>query len=191
MSGHSHWATIKHKKASEDARRGRAYTKVARMVSVAARKARTSGASPAKARELYENPSGELKTALEKARAVNMPKENILRAIERGLGLVKGGGVVEEGTVEGYGPGGTAFLVKILTDNRNRTLAEIRGFFSRFGGSLAEAGSTAYIFSQDPDKPSFLISVSGEVARKVLLLAKALEEHEDVSEVYTNFKEAQ
>ena len=186
MSGHSHWSTIKHKKAAEDVKRGQAYTKATRLITVAARKSRGGGNLNAK--DLFEHPPAELKTAIDKAKAVNMPKDNIIRAIEKGAGSIKGAGELEEGTLEGYGPSGIAFYITFLTDNRNRTLAEVRSIFTKHGGNLGEAGSTAYIFSSNPDEPLFNIPVTElELAEKLLTLAKLLDEHDDIQEVHANF----
>lgn len=175
MSGHSHWATIKRRKQAEDLKRGKVFSKLGRAISIAARQ---GGGDPEK------NPT--LRMAVEKARSYNMPKENIARAIERGTGGGGGEGLVEA-TYEGYGPQGVAFMVKVLTDNKNRTLAEIRKLFETHGGRIAEVGSAAYIFS-DPEKPTFTIPVVElEKAKKVLSLANALDDHDDVQEVYSNF----
>lgn len=175
MSGHSHWATIKRKKQAEDIKRGKVFSKLGRAISVAARQG---------GGDLEKNPT--LRTAIDKARSYNMPKENIDRAIVRGAGGGGGEGLVEA-TYEGYGPEGAAFMVKVLTDNKNRTLAEIRKIFETHGGRIGEAGSAAYIFA-DPDNPTFTIPVTEpEKAKKVLGLANALDEHDDVQDVYSNF----
>jgi YebC/PmpR family DNA-binding regulatory protein len=134
MSGHSKWSTIKRKKAAEDAKRGRVFTRVAREITVAAR---NGGGDP------DVNPA--LRLAIEKARGANMPKDNIERAIKRGTGELEGG-ALEEVMYEGYAPHGVALLVKCLTDNRNRTLSEVRRVFNRCGGNLAEAGAVAWMF---------------------------------------------
>jgi len=191
MSGHSKWSTIKHKKAIKDARRGKLFTKLGRTITVAAQKvgqgSHTSHGVQGAAKQLYEDPPATLRMAIDKARAASMPKENILRAIERGIG----GGVrgrLEEATFEGYGPEGVAIVVKCLTDNRNRTVSEVRSLFARFGGSLGEAGSAAYIFGNDPDNPQFVVPITDrEKAKKVLDLVNALDESDDVVEVWANF----
>jgi YebC/PmpR family DNA-binding regulatory protein len=134
MSGHSKWSTIKRKKAAEDAKRGRIFTRVAREITVAARQ---GGGDP------DTNPA--LRLAMDKARAANMPKDNVERAIKRGTGELEGG-QLEEVCYEGYAPHGVALLVKCLTDNRNRTLSEVRRVFNRSGGNLAEAGAVAWMF---------------------------------------------
>jgi len=135
MAGHSKWSSIKHKKGAADARRGKLFTKLARAITVAARE---GGGDP------DGNPA--LATAIQKARAESMPKANIERAIDRGTGEGPDGVVVERIQFEGYGPGGAAILVNALTDNRNRTSAEVRHAFSSNGGSLGEPGSVAWIF---------------------------------------------
>ena len=135
MSGHSKWAGIKHKKAIVDAKRGQAFTKVAAELSVAARE---GGADPVG--------NFRLRLAIQKAREVNMPADNIERAIQRGAGG-KEGERLEEVRYEGYGPHGVAVMVDVLTDNRNRTVAAIRNLFTRSGGSLGETNSVAWMFS--------------------------------------------
>jgi YebC/PmpR family DNA-binding regulatory protein len=136
MSGHSKWSTIKRKKGAEDAKRGKIFTRLARDIQMAARE---GGGD--------ENSNAKLKLAVTKAKAENMPKENIERAILRGTGKLEGADM-EEITLEGYGPDGVAFLVDILTDNKNRTLAEVKHAFNRAGGSMASAGSVAWQFEQ-------------------------------------------
>src|SRR5712692_553749 len=151
MSGHSKWSTIKHKKAATDARKGEQFTKVARELTIAAR-------------EGGGNPDGNyrLRLAVEKARDVNMPHDNIKRAIQRGTGEL-GGAQMEELRFEGYGPHGVAIMVVTVTDNRNRTSGEVRNLFSRAGGNLGTTGSVAWMFtrqgqividagSRDPDE---------------------------------------
>ncbi len=136
MSGHSKWATIKRKKASADAKRGQAFTRLAKEITIAARE----GPDP--------DVNFRLRLAVDKARAENMPKENIERAIRRGAGLDKDAAALEEVMYEGYGPHGIAFLVSVVTDNRNRSLADIRRAFNRAGGSMGAAGSVAWQFEQ-------------------------------------------
>ncbi len=237
MAGHSKWANIRHRKAAQDAKRGKIYTKLAREITVAARE---GGGDPEK------NPR--LRAAIEKARKFNMPKENIERAIKRGTGELKGE-TYEEVTYEGYGPGGVAIIVKCLTDNRNRTASEVRHVFSKHGGNLGTSGCVSYLFERKgvitvpADKfdeetvmmaaidagaedvvneegkfiiytqptdleavrkglidagieveeakldliPTTTTRVEGETAQKVLKLLMALEELDDVQEVYSNF----
>src|SRR6202050_4163520 len=137
MSGHSKWASIKHKKAIVDSRRGAQFTKLARSVTVAAR---DGGGDP------VGNPALEL--AIRKAKEASMPKENIERAIAKGTGEGGEADAIESVLYEGYGPGGVAVLVDALTDNRNRTGADIRHGFSKRGGALGEPGSVAYLFEK-------------------------------------------
>ena len=134
MSGHSKWSTIKHKKAAQDAKRGAMFTKVIKELTVAAR----MGGG-----DVDMNPR--LRTAVLKAKAVNMPQDTVQRAIMKGTGELPGVNY-EEITYEGYGPGGVAMIVTVLTDNRNRTVAEIRKIFSKNGGNLGESGCVAWMF---------------------------------------------
>ncbi|HEX9689275.1 MAG TPA: YebC/PmpR family DNA-binding transcriptional regulator [Thermoanaerobaculia bacterium] len=136
MSGHSKWSTIKHKKGAADARRGRLFTKLIREITMSAR---LGGGSP------EANPR--LRKAIEDAKAVNMPAENIKRAIQRGTGELPGV-TYEEVTFEGYGPGGVAILIEAMTDNKNRTLPEIRTIFAKHGGNLGESGSVKFLFQK-------------------------------------------
>ncbi len=135
MSGHSKWATIKRKKGAADAKRGQLFTKLTREITVAAKE----GGGDAEA-------NFRLRLAVQKARAENMPLENIQRAIQRGSGSGADSSSYEEIMYEGYGPHGVAFLVQALTDNRNRTVSEVRSIFTKAGGSLGEAGSVGWIF---------------------------------------------
>jgi YebC/PmpR family DNA-binding regulatory protein len=137
MAGHSKWAQIKHKKAATDAKRGKQFTKLARAITVAARE---GGGDPA------GNPT--LATAIQKAKDFSMPKDNIQRAIDRGTGAGDSEGAIERAVYEGYGPGGAAIMIEALTDNRNRTGAEVRHAFDKHGGSLGEPGSVAWIFEK-------------------------------------------
>ena len=135
MSGHSKWATIKHKKGALDAKRGKIFTRLIKEIVIAAR----SGGSP--------DSNSRLRTAITAAKAGSMPAENIKRAIMRGTGEIEGG-QIDEVTFEGYGPGGAAVLVNCATDNRNRTVSEIRHAFSKNGGNLGEPGSVAWMFER-------------------------------------------
>ena len=137
MSGHSKWSSIKHKKGAADAKRGKLFTKLARAIAVAAR---DGGGDP------DGNPA--LATAVQKAREASMPKDNIQRAIDRGTGAGTDAATIERVVFEGYGPGGAAVLVDALTDNRNRTSAEVRHAFNKHNGSLGEPGSVAWIFEK-------------------------------------------
>lgn len=237
MSGHSKWANIKHRKGKMDAIRGKITTKISREITVAAR---AGGADPAG--------NMRLKLALQKAKENNVPKDNIQRAIQKGIGTLEGGNY-EEIVYEGYGPGGVAVLLEIMTDNRNRTAADIRHLFAKHGGNLGEAGCVSWMFdkkglflvdkdgvneedlmlialeagaedikSEDdqyeittaPDDweqvraaletakvqtasaqitmvPQTEVSLAGDDAVKMLKLIDALEEHDDVQEVYANF----
>ena len=136
MSGHSKWSSIKHKKAATDAKRGQLFTKLAREISLAARE---GGGDP--------EMNARLRLAVQRARDSNMPKDNIERATQRGAGGAEGESLTEI-TYEGYGPGGTAVLVEAVTDNRNRTVAEVRNAFQRGGGSLADTGAVAWQFQE-------------------------------------------
>jgi len=237
MSGHSKWATIKHKKAATDAKRGKQFTKIIKEITIAAR----SGGDP------DGNPR--LRTAINDAKNVSMPADNIKRAIMRGTGELEGG-QIDEIMFEGYGPGGAAVLVAVATDNRNRTVSEIRHMFSKNGGNLGEQGSVAWMFERksqiiiDAEKapaedelmalvldvgaddlreeggnweilsapevhvqvleaiqkagiptesaeiamiPKNLMKLEGKTASGMLKLSEALEEHDDVQNVYSNF----
>jgi len=135
MSGHSKWATIKHKKAATDAKRGKIFTRLIKEITIAAR----SGGDP------DGNPR--LRTAITAAKNVSMPADNIKKAIMRGTGELEGG-QIDEVMFEGYGPGGAAVLVSVATDNRNRTVSDIRHMFSKNGGNLGEQGSVAWMFDR-------------------------------------------
>jgi len=137
MSGHSKWASIKHKKAATDARRGQLFTKLARAISVAARE---GGGDP--------DSNFTLSAAIQKARDYSMPKDSIQRAIDRGTGAGADGETIERVLYEGYGPSGVAVLVEALTDNRNRTSADLRHIFDKNSGSLGEPGSVAWVFEK-------------------------------------------
>ena len=135
MSGHSKWSTIKHQKGVTDARRGQLFTKLAREITVAARQ---GGGDP--------DSNFRLRLAVQKARENNMPQDNVDRAIKRGAGGGDGGGDLEEALYEGYGPGGVAIMLQALTDNRKRTVSDVRSSFTRAGGSLGEAGCVSWNF---------------------------------------------
>jgi YebC/PmpR family DNA-binding regulatory protein len=158
MSGHSKWATIKHKKGALDAKRGRVFTKLIREMTIAAR---LGGGDPA------SNPR--LRTAVDKAKGANMPADNITRAIKKGTGELEGT-TYEELQLEGYGPGGVAILVEGTTDNRNRSVSEIRHIFTKHGGNLGGAGSVAYLF-----KPKGVISIAADKTTEDKLMEIALE----------------
>jgi YebC/PmpR family DNA-binding regulatory protein len=236
MSGHSKWATIKHKKAALDAKRGKAFTRIIKEITIAARNGGDPDANP------------RLRTAILAAKAVSMPADNIKKAVMRGTGELEGG-QIEEVMFEGYGPGGAAVLVNVATDNRNRTVSEIRHVFSKNGGNMGQEGSVAWMFERksqiyvpaekagedqlmgivldagaddlrnDGDRwevlsppeahesvlkaleanglpaeeasiamvPKNLVKLEGKNAGSMLKLSEALEEHDDVQNVYSNF----
>jgi YebC/PmpR family DNA-binding regulatory protein len=144
MSGHSKWSTIKRKKGAIDAKKGKIFTKIIKEISLAAR---LGGADP--------EGNSRLRAAIMAAKTENMPKDNIDRAIKKGSGELGGASAFEELTYEGYGPGGVAVLVDVMTDNKKRTVSEIRHIFSKYGGNLAENGSVSWIFEK---KGSILVS---------------------------------
>src|SRR4051795_1600834 len=158
MSGHSHWATIKHKKGAIDAKRGKLWSKLSRAIIIAARH---GGGDPTM--------NLKLRYAIDKARAVSMPKDNIERAIKRGTGDIEGA-IFEEITYEGFGPGGVAVMVDVLTDNRNRTAGEVRKIFERGGGHMGSAGAVGYLFERKG-----LFSVNASATNEDDLLALALD----------------
>ena len=158
MSGHSKWASIKHKKGALDAKRGKIFTKIIREMSIAAR---IGGG------DVASNPR--LRTAVDKAKSVNMPADNIKRAIQKGTGELEGA-MYEEITLEGYGPGGIALLVEGTTDNRNRTVSEIRHTLTKNGGNLGTAGSVSYMF-----KPRGYIAIAKDKVTEEQLMDIALE----------------
>ena len=175
MSGHSKWSTIKRKKGAEDAKRGKIFTKLAKDITIAAREG---------GGDMSFNPT--LRMAVDKAKAANMPKDNIDRAIKRGTGELEGGNI-EEITYEGYAPHGVAMLIECFTDNRNRTLSELRRVFNKQGGNLAEQGAVGWMFDQrgyitlEPnnldDEDVFLVAVDAG--------ADDIEIEEEEIEVYT------
>lgn len=237
MSGHSKWATIKHKKAATDAKRGRVFTRLIREITIAAR---TGGGDP--------NTNPRLRTAIAGAKAENMPNDNIDRAVLRGTGKLEGE-QYEEMTLEGYGPGGVGMLVEAASTNRNRAVGEIRHTFGKWGGNMAEANAVAWMFSRkgqivvpkelaDEEKmmslvldagaedlnddgsawevitptdafepvrealkkagiepasaeltmiPQNYVKLTGAQASQMMRLMEALEEHDDVQHVYSNF----
>jgi YebC/PmpR family DNA-binding regulatory protein len=156
MSGHSKWASIKHKKAVVDARRGQQFTKLARAITVAAR---DGGGDP--------ESNATLGQAVQKARDASMPKDNIERAIAKGTGEGSDAAAIESVTYEGYGPGGVALLIEALTDNRNRTGADVRHTLTKHGGTLGEPGSVAYLF----DKRGVIVVDAGRWSEDDLVVA--------------------
>ncbi len=173
MSGHSKWSSIKHKKAATDAKRGKIFTKLIKELTVAARMGGSS--------DLEANPR--LRTAVAAAKAVNMPKDNIERAIKKGTGELEGVNY-EESTYEGYGPGGAAVFLESLSDNKNRTVADIRHIFSKNGGNLGENGCVAWMF----DKKGYLV-IDGQAIDEDALMEIALEAGaDDVRQDDANFE---
>jgi YebC/PmpR family DNA-binding regulatory protein len=159
MSGHNKWSTIKHKKGKADAARGKMFTKITREIITAAK---IGGGDP--------DGNARLRAALLAARAVNMPNDNITRAIKKGTGELDGGAIYEEILYEGYGPAGVAVLVKVFTENRNRTVADVRHLFGKFGGNLGEAGCVSWMFSRKGT-----IQVAKDVTGEDHLIEVALE----------------
>src|SRR4028118_1795857 len=175
MAGHSKWAGIKHKKAIVDARRGKLFTKLARAITVAAK---WGGGDP--------NTNAPLGLAVQKAKDASMPKDNIERAIQKGVGGGADAETWEAVLYEGYGPGGVALLIEALTDNRNRTGSEVRHLLSKHGGNLGEPGSVAYLF----DKKGIVVVDGGRYSEDDLIVAvdagaEDIEIDDDVFEVLT------
>ena len=177
MSGHSKWAQIKRQKGVNDARRGAVFTKVGREITVAARE---GGGDP--------DANFRLRLAVQKAREVNMPQDNIQRAITRGTGADKEGGQLEELMYEGFGPHGVAIMVQVLTDNRNRAAADVRNIFTRTGGNMGEGGSVAWMFDQKGLITVELDGASAEEAEMAAIDAGAddIQEADGVLDVYTD-----
>ncbi len=174
MSGHSKWATTKHKKAVVDARRGKLFAKLIKNVEVAAR---TGGPDPAGNPTLYD--------AVQKAKKSSVPNDNIDRAIRRGAGLEGGGATYENVTYEGYAPGGVAVLVECLTDNRNRAAADVRTALTRNGGSMADPGSVSYLFHR---KGVVLVSKDPAVSEDDVLIAVLDAGAEEVNDLGESFE---
>ena len=172
MSGHSKWSSIKHKKAATDAKRGKIFTKLIKEITIAAR---LGGG------DLDANPR--LRSAVQAAKSENMPKDNIERAIKKGTGELEGVNY-EESIYEGYGPGGAAVLVESLTDNKNRTVADIRSIFGKNGGNLGENGCVAWMF----DKKGYIAVESKSVDEDVLMEAAIDAGAEDIKEDNSNFE---
>lgn len=171
MSGHSKWHTIKHKKGALDAKRGKLFTRIAKEIEIAAR----GGGDP--------DANARLRTAIQAGRAVSMPNDNIQRAIKRGTGE-NGGAVLEEVMYEGYGPGGSAMLIAAITDNRNRTVSEIRSTLSKNGGNMAEPGAVSWMFKR---KSTIIIEKEKASEEKLmdLLLEAGGDDLRDDGEVWT------
>ncbi|MEX1330468.1 MAG: YebC/PmpR family DNA-binding transcriptional regulator [Desulfobacterales bacterium] len=172
MSGHSKWSSIKHKKAATDAKRGKIFTKLIKEITVAAR----MGGG-----DIEANPR--LRTAVAAARSENMPKENIERAIKKGTGELEGVNY-EESTYEGYGPGGAAVLIESLTDNKNRTVADIRSIFGKNGGNLGENGCVAWMF----DKKGYIAVERNSIDEEALMETALDAGAEDIREDDSNFE---
>ena len=179
MSGHSHWHSIKHKKGAMDAKRGKIFSKISCLISIAARE---KGGDP------ESNPK--LRVAISKAKEANMPKDNIERAIKKGTGQVVGV-KMEEISYEAYGPAGIALIIDVITDNKNRVLSEIKHILSRFDGKMAETGSVKYLFDKKGEKwtPKYPIEVTDQKTKSQLeKLFDALDENDDTQEIYSNLK---
>jgi len=177
MSGHSKWANIKTRKEAMDKRKGQIFSKMAKIIEIAARK----GGDP------EMNPT--LRLAIEKARSVNMPNDNIERAIKKGTGEDKGGGHLEEITYEAYGPNGTPVIIEVITDNKNRTLSEIKHILNNYGGKLAETGSVRYLFDRIEGewKPKYSLDITDQnIKQQLEKLFEALDDNDDVNEIYSN-----
>ena len=174
MAGHNKWSKIKHKKAATDAAKSKVFGKMARLIAVESKKAGGDTAAPG------------LRAAIEAARSVNMPKDNIERAIAKGTSAETA--ALESILYEMYGPGGTAVLISILTDNRNRSAAEIRHLLSKLGYELATPGSAAWAFTKTDGgyEAHTTVEISEADGAKLEQLMEALDEHDDVQNVYTN-----
>lgn len=173
MSGHNKWSKIKHKKAASDAQKSRIFSKHAALIAMESRKAKGNLASPG------------LAAAIERAKRDSMPKENIDRAVAKGAGT--GGNTLEEIIYEGYGPGGVAMLIQAVTDNSNRTTPEIRHIFTKAGLELGTPGSAMWAFSKHAEgfAPTMPMELDDETGEKLAEFIETLEEHDDVTNVYT------
>ncbi len=175
MSGHSKWAKVKYQKAVKDPKRGKAFSKLTNLITVAAREGG----------DMETNPK--LRLAIEKAKALGMPKDNIDRAIQRGTGEGSEGKLLEELICEAYGPAGTAILIQVITDNKNRTLAELRHLLSSFDSKMANSGSVRYIFQETGKitvpKTSWNDSLSLKIIEKG---AEEIKEKDEMVEIYTS-----
>lgn len=168
MSGHSHWSSIRFKKGATDAKKGKVFSKLSKMISIAAR----AGTDP--------ETNSKLRLAIEKAKAVNLPKTNIERAIKKGAGGDKE--KLSQIDIEAYGPGGVGLIIETITDNKNRTLAEIKHILSRFGGKI---GSSKWMF-ETKERPSYTIPVDAKTKEQLEKLFEALDEQKDIQEIYSN-----
>ncbi|OGZ36004.1 MAG: hypothetical protein A3A94_00300 [Candidatus Portnoybacteria bacterium RIFCSPLOWO2_01_FULL_43_11] len=179
MSGHSHFSSIKHKKAIEDKKRGKIFSKISKMIIMAVKE---KGKDP--------ETNIQLRGAIEKAKEFNMPKDNIERAIKRGAGEL-GGEKLEEFVYEAYGPNGMALIIEGITDNKNRTLSEIKKILGQHNGKLADTGSVKYLFEKKGAEwsPKYPLQISDEKNKQQLeKLFEALDENDDVNEIYSNLK---
>ena len=174
MSGHSKWSKIKRQKGAEDKKRSKLFTKIVHKIVVAVKD--HNDGDP--------DTNADLRQAIDEAKEANMPKENIERAIDRALGRDEEGGL-QEAVYEGYGPGGVGVLVKVLTDNRNRTSSQIKTIFDKAGGSLGSPGSVAYLRKIDPVPK---IALEGSQKEAVNKLIEILEDHEDIVDVWSNLE---
>ena len=176
MSGHNKWSQIKTKKMATDAKKGKMFGKLARLVALESKKARGNINAPG------------LRTVIEKAKSINMPNENIERAVKKGAG--SDAGEMGEVLYEGYGPGGVAIIIEGLTDNKNRTSAEIKHLLSKHGVSLAAQGAASWAFEKTPEGfiPKTFVELSKEDRESLEKLFEELEDNDDVQEVYTNAK---
>ncbi len=175
MSGHNKWAQIKHQKGTADAKKSREFSKLARMISVAARKGEDPNANP------------ELRAVIEKAKSINMPSDNIERAVRRGGGKEEGT-QLENIRYEAYGPGGVAMIIEGITDNKNRSLAEIKHLLSGLGAKFGEQGSVLWAFENRNGKweSKIPVQLNEEDRASLQRLIEALDEHDDVQEIFTN-----
>lgn len=179
MSGHNKWSKIKHGKKITDTKRGKTFDKISRLISISAK---------GKSSDPEMNP--QLRMAIEKAKKINMPKDNIERAIKRGSGQPEGVNI-EEVLYEAYGSSGIALIIKGITDNKNRTVAEIKSILNKFNGKLAEPGSVQYLFDKKNEDwiPKYPLEITDEKTKKQLeKLFEALDENDDVQEIYSNLK---
>ncbi|OGZ32271.1 MAG: hypothetical protein A3H02_02210 [Candidatus Niyogibacteria bacterium RIFCSPLOWO2_12_FULL_41_13] len=179
MAGHSHWTQIKRQKAITDAKRSKLFSKAIKIIAVAAR----DGSDP--------NFNPKLKSALEKAKEINLPKENIEKAIKRGIGRAEGAGL-EEVLYEAYGPGGVALILVGITDNRNRASQEIKHILQENGAKMVPPGSVSFLFEKiegefRPRNP--MSGIASEDKEKLKKIFEALDEHEDIQEIYSNLAE--
>jgi len=180
MSGHSKWSSIKHQKGIEDHKKSKVFGTLARQITLAVRQ--HGGIT-----DPNMNPA--LRQALDDAKKENLPKENVQRATNKGAGIGAEGAIVSF-QLEGYGPGGVAVLIEVESDNRNRTVSDIRHIFSEFSGSLGEPGSAAYVFGSDPNNPTYKTPVvDANDLGQLHGLFEELEAHEDVSNIFHNLQE--